>query len=412
MRRLWLIVAALAALLACFAGSAPAAQGVAGGHARFSGRATAAWPRSLAATPGGAAFVDSAQISGQANFADESGGTVSPSAFTIPSWSGSFAFGGVVFPYSMAGTDPSKPPVTTTVKTAIVPLDLNFKAGVGGSLSGSERVAATLASPIFQSTDFSVLRNAYVFGTGFLGNQTGPPVTTQYGNAVQKAMFWQTGGSASGYNVLLAAPQVYPAQSIDVPANQGFDLIGRTSGQHFARASAKWMSARVHNLLVSLKIPADVVPIFLTDAVFLLDGDSCCVIGYHGATSNAGSNGKPQVNTFIYAAYSGPGIFSSPSIADVHSLSHEVSEWYADPFANNEVPPFFAAGYGCLTDLETGDPVVGSGFEATPVGGGATYHPQDEVFYSWFARETPSRGFLGRYSLLKNPNFTGPATGC
>jgi hypothetical protein len=89
-----------------------------------------------------------------------------------------------------------------------------------------------------------------------------------------------------------------------------------------------------------------------------------------------------------------------------------VSEWYADPFANNEVPPFFAAGYGCLTDLEVGDPLVGSGFEATPVAGGATYHPQDEAFYSWFARETPSRGFLGRYSLLQNPNFTGPATGC
>lgn len=50
-------------------------------------------------------------------------------------------------------------------------------------------------------------------------------------------MFWETGGSASGYNVLLAAPQVYPAQTIDVPQNQGFDLIGATSGQHFGRVS-------------------------------------------------------------------------------------------------------------------------------------------------------------------------------
>jgi hypothetical protein len=387
MRRLWLIIAALAALLACSAGSATAGST-------------------------GAAFVDSAQIAGQADFADESGGTVSPGAFTIPSWSGSFVYGGVVFPYSMAGTDPSKPPVTTTVKTAIVPLDLQFKAGVGGSLKGSDRVAAALASPVFQSTDFSVLRNAYVFGTGYLGNQAGPPLATQYGNAVQKAMFWKTGGSAAGYNVLLDAPQVYPAQSMDVPQNQGFDLIGKVSGQHFARVSGQWMSARVHNLLVSLKIPADVVPIFLTDSTFLLLDDTCCVIGFHGATSNAGSNGKPQVNTYIYAAYSGPGIFSSPAIADVHALSHEVSEWYADPFANNEVPPFFAAGYGCLSDLEVGDPLVGSGFEATPLAGGATYHPQDEAFYSWFARETPSRGFLGRYSLLQNPNFTSPATGC
>jgi hypothetical protein len=387
MRRLWLIAAAPAALLAFLAGSASAASG-------------------------GPAFVDTAQIAGQANFTDESGGTVSPSAFTIPNWSGSFVYGGLVFPHSMVGTDPSKPPARTTIKTAIVPLDLQFKAGVGGSLKGSDRVAGSLASPVFQSTDFSVLRNAFVFGTGPLGNQVGPPLTTQYGNAVQKAMFWTTGGSAPGYNVLLAPPQVYPAQSIDVPQNQGFDLIGRNSGQHFARVSFKWMSARVHNLLVSLKIPGDVVPIFLTDSTFLFLDDSCCVIGYHGATSNAGSNGKPEVNTFMYAAYSAPGIFTSPAIADVHSLSHEVSEWIADPFANNVVPPFFAAGYGCLDDLETGDPVVGSGFEATPVAGGATYHPEDEVFYSWFARETPSRGFLGRYSLLQNPNFTAPSTGC
>ena len=388
MRRLWPILAALAALLAFFAGSAPAAS------------------------PGGAAFVDSAQIAGQADFADESGGTVSPTAFTIPNWSGSFVYGGVVFPYSMAGTDPSKPPATTTIKTAIVPLDLQFKAGVGGSLNGSDRVAATLASPIFQSTDFSVLRNVYAFGLGYLGNQSGPSLTTQYGNAVQKAMFWNTGGSAPGQNVLLEAPQVYPVQSIDVPQNQGFDLIGKNSGQHFARVSFKWMSGRVHNLLVSLKMPADVLPIFLTDSTFLLLEDSCCVIGYHGATSNVTTNGKAQINTYIYAAYSGPGIFSSPAIADIHALSHEIAEWYADPFVNNPTPPFFAAGYGCRNQLEPGEPLVGSGFDATPVAGGGTYHPQDVAFYSWFARETPSRGFAGRYSFLANPNFTAPAAGC
>jgi hypothetical protein len=387
MRRLSLISAALAAVLACLAGSALAA-------------------------PGGSAFVDAAQISGQADFSDESGGTISPTAFTVPSWSGSFVFGGVVHPYTMVGTDPAKGSATTTVKTAIVPIDLRFKSGVGGGLNGSDRLAATLASPIFKNTSFSTLSNVYVWGRGYLGDQVGPAVTTQYGNAVQKAMFWQTGGAAPGYNVLLDTPQVYPAQSIEVPQNQGFDLIGKVSGQHFGRVSLSWMSSRVHNLLVSLKIPADVVPIFLTDSTFLLAGDSCCVIGYHGATSNSGSNGKPSVNTYIYAAYSGPGIFSSPQIADIHSLSHEVSEWYADPFVNNVVPPFFAAGYGCLDDLETGDPVVGSGWDATPVGGSGTYHAEDEAFYSWFARETPSRGFAGRYTFLENPLFTGPSTGC
>jgi hypothetical protein len=139
------------------------------------------------------------------------------------------------------------------------------------------------------------------------------------------------------------------------------------------------------------------------------------VIGYHGAEASVVGNGKQPVSTYLYAAYSDAGVFASPKIADVHALSHEVSEWYADPFGTNAVPPWSsptAPFYGCVGELETGDPVVGHGFDATPVGGGATYHPEDEAYVSWFARETPSRGFGGRYTLLKNPWFSGVAGGC
>ena len=34
----------------------------------------------------------------------------------------------------------------------------------------------------------------------------------------------------------------------------------------------------------------------------------------------------------------------------------------------------------------------------------------DEAFFSWFAHESPSRGFGGRYTYLKT--FTSPAPGC
>ncbi|HLY27444.1 MAG TPA: hypothetical protein VKQ72_13960, partial [Aggregatilineales bacterium] len=60
--------------------------------------------------------------------------------------------------------------------------------------------------------------------------------------------------------------------------------------------------------------------------------------------------------------------------------------------------------YGCTNLLETGDPLVGVGFVVNG------YHPQDEAFYSWFARETPSRAQNGYYTYLNT--FSSVATGC
>jgi hypothetical protein len=365
----------------------------------------------------GTAFVDSAQVSGSAEFSSESGGTVSANARTVPTWSGSFSYGGRTWPYAMVGTDPAAGPARTVVPAVVVPLDLRFRAGLGGELRGGDRVAGLLASPIFRPTDFSVLRNVYVPGYGALGDQAGPPVVTQYGDAVQKAMFWQTGGSAAGYDVLLGDPTVLPPQSIDVPAGQGYDLVGKISGKHYGLVDEQWFQTRVKSLIGSLQLPPEALAIFVSDSAFLYEGDPsvCCVIGYHGASSSVSGKGKQPVATYVYAAYSDAGVFASPKIADVHAVSHEVAEWYADPFVTNVVPPWSsptAPFYGCVGALEPGDPVVGHGFDATPVGGGATYHPEDEAYVSWFARETPSRGFGGRYTLLANPWFTGVAGSC
>jgi hypothetical protein len=120
----------------------------------------------------------------------------------------------------------------------------------------------------------------------------------------------------------------------------------------------------------------------------------------------------------MFASYSVQGVFAPNDgdtesfIADIHGLSHEVQEWYDDPFVNNEVNPWLtptAPQYGCTTDLETGDPVVGYGFKI-PMSNGITYHPEDEVHYSWFARESPSRAAQGYYTYLNN--FADVASGC
>jgi hypothetical protein len=146
--------------------------------------------------------------------------------------------------------------------------------------------------------------------------------------------------------------------------------------------------------------------------------DNCCVLGYHGARSSLNGNGRQQVNTYMFASYTVQGVFSPNDgdtesyIADIHGLSHEVQEWYDDPFVNNEVNPWLtptAPQYGCTSDLETGDPVVGYGFKI-PMPNGITYHPEDEVHFSWFARESPSRAAQGYYTYLNN--FADVASGC
>jgi len=112
---------------------------------------------------------------------------------------------------------------------------------------------------------------------------------------------------------------------------------------------------------------------------------NCCILGYHGAgmpighgAGSANGSGKQPVQTFIYGAWTTPGTYSgflqdytnptrtAPNpvrgLADIHALSHEVSEWLDDPYVNNAVQPWLtptAPQYGCTGVLETGDPVVG-----------------------------------------------------
>jgi hypothetical protein len=63
---------------------------------------------------------------------------------------------------------------------------------------------------------------------------------------------------------------------------------------------------------------------------------------------------------------------------------------------------------GCVVDLETGDAVTGIATALTM--NGFTYHPEDLVFLSWFARRTPSTAVNGQYTLLNS--FSAPQGIC
>jgi hypothetical protein len=339
-------------------------------------------------------FVD---IAGSAEFKSERSGTFDRDSVSIPTWSSSYVDGltGQSFGYTMVGRSPMAGPSNTVVRTVLVPIDLRFESS-GGVLKGSSRIQSVLGSPIFQPALFD-----------------GPRYPTQYGNAMQKDMFWATGGSNPGYNVTLQNVRVLDPLRLDVPRKKGNDVIGQRTGIHFALADYAWLSNKLKDTIRDLG--PSVVPIFIVENTFLwIDTpDQCCVVGFHGALGK-----NKQISTYVFASYSDSGLFdplpgqTQSYESDIHALSHEVSEWMADPFLGNVVVPWsspLAPQYGCTDVLETGDPVFGYGWSLR-MPNGITYHPEDEAYFSWFAHESPSRGFGGRYTYLNT--FTSPAPGC
>jgi len=307
---------------------------------------------------------------------------------TIPYWSSLFAYNGNLYPYQMVGTDPSAGSATTTVRTVIIPLNLVFSDGT--AFDGTSRVDKTEDSPIFVNAQYT---------SGY----------TQYGDAIQRAEFWKyVSNQSRNYHVRLRHPQILPTQTINVPAANGSVGSNPHTKQPEGLIDINWFDPQIQALITSLHIGPKTLPIFLTTNTFLYQGDpsQCCIIGYHSAIPGTDANGQSVIQTYIWSTYNDPGMFSVP-IEDINALSHEVSEWFNDPFTDNVVPNWSVPSepqYGCSNFLEVGDPVVGVSFTVNG------YHPQDEVFYSWFARQTPSIGINGQYTYLGT--FTAPAPNC
>jgi hypothetical protein len=357
---------------------------------------------------------------------------------TVQHWFGTYVDGsnGKTYGYNMVGVDPSTNR-SATIPTDIIPLNIVFEGANGYALNGADRLAATMASPIFQSNDYS----RTVRSTGGRGELSAGNVG-QYEDAIMRAQFNKVGSS---YHLNLGAPKVWDTQTLVVPGNQGL-VFQNSRGAVIGLVSLGFFSAHLNNLMNDLNVDPTHVPIFLTNNTMLYSGSdwtkpgACCIIGYHGAAHSTGAGtGKANSNsastelrTFVYAAYTTPGTFGSYYIKDIHALSHEIAEWGDDPFVNNTVNPWLtptAPQYGCTGVLETGDPVVGIGFSIgtnsfdTNASSDGTWHPEDEALLPWFARTSPNTtsqpiqgGGNGRYTFMGTlnpyPGFQVPATGC
>jgi hypothetical protein len=399
--------------------------------------------------------IDDSQL--QALSTTVGGASVLPTTRTIQHWWGSTLdpHNGVTYGYNMVGADPnncSGSECSVTIEADITPLIVHI---AGLTFSGNDILAATLASPQFALNDYGSTPYATANasnvprGAGGTLSQGDSGYSLQLEDATMRAQFNKTGSSR--YHLVLH-PNILPAVTIDVPANQGV-LLQSGRGVVFADIDIGWWSSQMKNL--NTQSDPTHLPIYLTNNVLLFIGKNvlnCCVIGFHGTNpvglgaGSSNSNGDAKVQTFAWASWVQPGLYARPNggtdwaLQDIHALSHEISEWADDPFVNNTVEPWLtptAPQYGCTGVLETGDPVVAIGFakgknttEQGPNPNGTQsadgyYHPEDEVFLPWFMRLSPNTvseptqntsANVGRYTFMGDLNpfagFRAPATGC
>lgn len=296
---------------------------------------------------------------------------------TIPYWTSSFDYQGQTYPYSMVGTNPAKGSGISVVPTLLIPVKLTLSDG--SVWNGESKVRDVLNSPLFR---FNQYESGY----------------TQYGDAIQRAEFWHYVSTKSPfYHVFLTPPVVLPTLALNVPADMGAPRT-RATGVVFGGVDIDWLDSQFMNYMQQYHISPRTFPIFLAANVLGTEanGTLCCIGGYHNAVANADNS---AIQTYAYATYNDPGFSAkNPKVfTNTDALSHEISEWYNDPFVNNEVPFWSVANqpqYGCNNALESGDPLVGIGFDI------GNYHLQDEAFFSWFARQSPSIGIDGKYTYL------------
>jgi hypothetical protein len=291
---------------------------------------------------------------------------IEAAATPLQTWNGSFVSGGTTYNYNMVGTLPSGG-ASTTVQVEIIPIKIVIAGkGRGGSTTFDPAHVLSNGNSVTTNTVQSPIFNGIPFTSG--GVNMG---TTQYIDAYQRANFWGTVQSHTGYHLLLGGPTVLPEQTLSPPTRSG--KLGNVFGFTAGLVDINWFDSQVHTLITNLGITPNTFPIFLTYDVYLTQNNSCCIGGYHSST---GLVSAPQ--SYSHATY-----IDHPTFAqNVSALSHEVGEWADDPLVVNINGNNTPCGI-----LENGDPLENNAnFGDFPYTGnnGFSYELQDLVTLPYF----------------------------
>ena len=291
-----------------------------------------------------------------------------PALPALHTFGDSFQYGTQTYRYRMVGSNPTQiGATTTTTPVVVIPIKIVLSDG-------------TYTYPFPATVTNSALFKPAAFSSG----------TTQYGDAIQRAEFWQY-TQGSNYHSLLGIPTVRPQVTLHVPAGSG-QIVILPSGVQIMAVEARYFIGQLN--AIAANIPANVLPLFISwNNVLYFDlASGKYTPGYHSVTTTASGD-----HTYAYAAWQEPASFGA-NWSELVTHSHEVAEWYNDPYGANEVPQWSTRTADCSTQLEVGDPVTGHAF--TAVAAGVRRHYQDAVFLSYFTRTIPSIGINGRYTYL------------
>jgi hypothetical protein len=319
--------------------------------------------------------------------------------FSVPHFSGSFAWQGNAYPYTMVGGKPQSGG-TTEVPVQIVPISMFFEefadeSGAPLVLDPTTVLPRVQSSPNFHKAQY-------------------PTGLTQFADAVQLAQFNRSAGQ--DWHTLLGQPAVLKPVRIAVPRGAAKVYRNRSTGVTYAIVDTNFFISQLNTIIQLENLQPDALAIALTSNVFLApqsDIKKCCVLGFHTSFDMGDLAQVKFVQTFIWASWVDPGILG-PTLADVTPMSHEISEWMNNPFGSNLVPEWQVPNSsGCQNNLETGDPLATMPNSGYPVViDGFTYHPQSQVLLQWFQRGAASDALEGAFSFPDQTLVTSPSQPC
>jgi hypothetical protein len=289
----------------------------------------------------------------------------------LPTWTYDWTYAGTSYSALVVGSAPAGD-ATTTIPVFLIPIKLR----AGGEeftpstvqANGKTAIRNTELSPLFKDISFEEADTD-------LGD-------TQYIDAYQRANFWSSTATNTGWHTLFGTPTVLPTQTIhDAAASVGVEF-----GVTAALVDIDFFDAKVQEIIkANPQITADSIPIFIVYDTYLTDGGECCIGGYHSYT------GKLAYSVFSYIGT--PGAFAE----DVAALSHELAEFVMDPLTNNNSP---------CGILEVADPLEDDANYGTYpyVRDDFTYHLQDITFITYF-------GAPATTSLASRTTFQGTSLG-
>jgi len=327
--------------------------------------------------------------------------TVLPTTPPLTQWTFTWksSFDNRTFSSVFVGTDPSTHNAATTISVGIIPIKMVY-----GANNGNKTFDPNTTGEFGSMSTTQMVNNSPIFKSEVDFNQGGTDLgTTQYIDAYERGNFWTDVKTNTNYHVLLKT-LIAPEQTFNVPSTVGNVIPNPWSGIPTGTADINWFDGQLQTVIQKYScnvrkepcISANVLPLFITENVYLTSG-GCCIGGYHSA-----NGGPPNGQTYSYSTQiqqASVPVFSQ----DVGALAHEVGEWLIDPFTSNNSP--------CPSNgiLEIGDPLETEtgvhDFGDWPYTiSGFTYHPQDLVFLSWFG-ETPSTAVNGWVTFQGSPTL-------